>query len=281
MLMGAVTGRLYLLALDLRAFGLNRVPIGTILANKKKESDMKTLLTIALLALMAIPASAADVYVKIKTHTDAMTMMGQSQPARDDVSEQWFSGSKMAQSGKDSGTIVDLDKNMAYMVNHRDKSYVELPLPMDITTILPPEAAAMAPMLQMTATVSATAETKKIGQWACTGYDATLSVMGMQMKLRIWASTQVPGELATFAAKVMPAFMQGTMRLTDAAAAEFAKIKGFQVATELNADVMGAIMHTTTETVEIVEKAAPSGTYAPPAGYAKKSTLSMQDLQRR
>jgi hypothetical protein len=44
---------------------------------------------------------------------------------------------------------------------------------------------------------------------------------------------------------------------------------------------MGAMMHTTTETVEIVEKPAPPGAFAPPAGYTKKATLSVQDLQRR
>ena len=109
----------------------------------------------------------------------------------------------------------------------------------------------------------------------------TMTVMGMQMKLRIWASTAVPGDLATFAAKLMPAFMQGTMRLNDASVKEFAKIKGFQVATELTGDLMGAKIHTTTEAVEIVEKAAPAGTYEPPAGYTKKATLSLQDLQRR
>jgi uncharacterized protein (DUF1810 family) len=75
--------------------------------------------------------------------------------------------------------------------------------------------------------------------------------------------------------------MQGQMRLTDEAAKQYAKIKGFQIASELNADVMGAKMHTTTETVEIVEKAAPAGAFEPPAGYTKKATLSMQDLQRR
>jgi hypothetical protein len=40
-------------------------------------------------------------------------------------------------------------------------------------------------------------------------------------------------------------------------------------------------MRTTTETVEIVEKAAPAGAFEPPAGYTKKATLSIQDLQRR
>lgn len=242
---------------------------------------MKKLLVLLVVLLVAAPAFAGDVYVKIKSHSDAMAVMGQSQPAKDDVSEQWFSATKAAQNGKDNGFIVDLDKQMAYMVNHADKSYVEMPLPIDLVKVLPPEAQAMAPMMQMSATVAATTETKKIGGWNCTGYDATLTVMGMQMKLRIWASTDVPGDLAAFAARVMPTFMQGTMRLNEASTQEFAKIKGFGVATELNGDIMGAKLHTTTEAVDIAEKAAPDGTYAPPAGYTKKTTLSMQDLQRR
>jgi len=105
--------------------------------------------------------------------------------------------------------------------------------------------------------------------------------MGLPMNLRVWASTDVPAALAASAARVMPTFMQGQMWLTDEAAKEYAKIKGFQIASELNADVMGASMHTTTETVEIVEEAAPAGVFAPPEGYTKKATLSMQDLQRR
>jgi hypothetical protein len=242
---------------------------------------MKRFLAAALLVLLAPPAFAQGVYVKTRAHSDAFAIADQSQPARDDVFEQWFSGNKTAQSGGALGMIVDLDANMAYMVMHGDKSYVPMPLPMDIIKILPPEVASMAPMVQMSATVTATAETKKIGQWNCTGYDVALSVMGIRGTQRVWASTEVPGALATAAAKVMPTFMQGQMRLTDEAVKEYAKIKGFQIASELIADVMGTKMRTTTETVEIVEKAAPAGAFEPPAGYTKKATLSIQDLQRR
>ncbi len=45
--------------------------------------------------------------------------------------------------------------------------------------------------------------------------------------------------------------------------------------------MMGAKVHATTEVVEITSKAAPAGTFDPPAGYTKKTTMSMQDLQRR
>ena len=216
----------------------------------------------------------------MKTHSDAIEVGGQSQPARDGVTEQWYGPARTAQSSGDTGFIVDLDKNMAYMVNHRDKSYVAMPMPIDFTKVLPPELAQMASMMQASVTVTPTAETRTIAGWKCTGYDASMTMMGMPMTLRVWASTDVSSALLDYAAKVTPAFLQGQLRLTDASVKEFAKIKGFQVATELNADVMGARMRTTTEVVEIAEKAAPAGTFEPPAGYTKKDTLSMQDLRR-
>jgi hypothetical protein len=242
---------------------------------------MKRLSFALLILLLASPAFAADVLVRIKTHSDPMTIGGQSQPARDSVAEQWYGPGKTAQISGDGGFIVDLGKNVVYMVNHRSKSYVPLTIPIDIVKILPPEVAAQAPMMQMTATVSPTTETRTIGAWRCLGYDVTLTMMGMPMTMRVWASTDVPATLLDFSAKVTPVFLQGQMRLTDESMKEFAKIKGFQVATELTATVMGAEMRTTTEVVEIVEKPAPAGTFEPPAGYAQKATLSMQDLQRR
>ena len=242
---------------------------------------MTRILASVLLVLLASPAFAADVFVRIKTHSDPTAAGGQAQPARDDVTEQWYGPGKTAQSGGDGGFIVDLEKNMAYMVNHRDKSYVPMPLPIDITKVLPPELAQMAPRMQMTASVTPTTDTKTIGSWPCTAYDVSLTVMGMPMALRVWASTAVPAALLDYASQVTPVFLQGQMRLTDESVKEFAKIRGFQVATELTADMMGARMRTTTEVVEIVEKPAPAGTFAPPAGYAQKATLSLQDLQRR
>ena len=238
------------------------------------------LVTVAL-AVSALPLRAADVYVRSKLHTDAMAVMGQSMPATDVVTETWISGTRMAAITKETTFIVDLDRNAAFIVTHRDKSYVETPLPFDLAKILPPEAAAMLPMMQMSATVSPTTETKRIGEWDCTGYDAILTVMGMKMNTRIWASTGVAFDVAAFSAKMMPVLAQGQMRVDAASAAEFAKIKGYQIASETTGEMMGAKVHSTTEVAEIVARAAPAGTYEPPAGYAKKATMSMQDLQRR
>jgi hypothetical protein len=242
---------------------------------------MKRILATLMLLVVASPAFATDVLVRIRTHSDPIAVGGQSQPARDAVAEQWYGPGRTAQANGDGAFVVNLDRNMAYMINHRDKSYVPMPLPMDITKVLPPEVAPMASKMQMSAVVTPTSETKTIESWPCTGYDVALTVMGMPMTMRVWASTAVPAALLESAAKVTPVFLQGQMRLTDESVKEFSKIKGFQVATEVNADLGGARMHTTTEVIEIVEKPAPDGTFDPPAGYTQKATLSMQDLQRR
>jgi hypothetical protein len=242
---------------------------------------MKKILVGLILVACATPAYAADVYVKVRTHTGAMEVMGQKVEATDVDNEVWIGGTKMATVTKDASFIVDLDKNVAFLVNHATRSYVESALPLDFAKLLPPEAAPMLGMMQMSATVAPTTETKTIGKWACTGYDMTINMMGMPLKVRIWASTQVPFDYVQFQEKMMPAVLQGQMRLNAASVAEFAKIKGYQIASETTGEMMGAKINSTQEVLEMVERAAPAGVYAPPAGYTKKAALSMEDLQRR
>ena len=241
---------------------------------------MKKILTfVAILAVAALSLSA-DIYVKSKSHTDAMSIMGQNTPAKDDVSEQWLSESALAQNGKDQGFIVDLKKNMMYLINHANKSYVEATLPLDFAKLLPPQMAAMAGMLIMTATVTPGNETKKIGNWNCSLYNMNMSIMGMAMPMKVWASTDVPFDTTRYTA-LFANLMKGQMRLDDASVKEFQKIHGFQIATEMNAEIMGAKMHSSTEVLEIAVKDAPMGVYSAPKDYTKKDKLSMDEVQKR
>jgi hypothetical protein len=239
----------------------------------------KLILMLVLMAVVTFFASA-DVYVKSKSHTDPMSMMGQTTPAKDDVTEQWFSDTALAHVGKDQSFIIDLKRNVMDIVNHGSKTYVETTLPVDFAKLLPPQAAAMAGMMKMTATVKPGTEKKKIGTWNCSLYNVNMSVMGMAMPLKVWASTEVPFDSAKFAA-LFTTLMKGQMRMDDASVAEFLKIKGFQIASEMNAEIMGAKIHSTTEVLEIALKPAPAGIYSAPKGYAKKDTLSMDELQKR
>lgn len=238
---------------------------------------MKKFFALTAFVLMVALSLSADVYVKQKTHTDGM--MGQ--PATDVIQEQWIGDNAFASVSSDQSIIMDMKKNLMYWVNHKSKSYVESTLPMDLTKLLPPEYAAMAGMMTMTATVSPTTETKKVGQWNCTGYDVTITMMGMPMKMRLWATTDVPFDFNQFNAKIWGNVLKGQMMFDEASVKEMMKIKGFQIASEMSGEMMSMKFNTTTEVLEISKKNPPANVYAPPAGYAKKDKLSMEDLQRK
>ncbi|MBN1939547.1 MAG: hypothetical protein JW843_08170 [Candidatus Aminicenantes bacterium] len=239
----------------------------------------KFIVGLTIIAMAALSLSA-DIYIKSKSHTDAMSVMGQNTPATDTVSEAWISDNVFFNRTGDNGIIIDAAKKVFIMVNYGSKTYVEAALPLDFSKLLPPEMSAMASMIIMSAKVSPSGETKKIGSWNCQGYTMVMSIMGMPITTKVWASTDVPFDTVKFNAKFMVEMAKGMMRLDDASAKEMAKIKGYQIASETSGEIMGAKMRSTTEVVEISKKSAPAGVYAVPAGFKKTDFINMADIQR-
>jgi hypothetical protein len=172
--------------------------------------------------------------------------------------------------------ILDLKTNMAWIVNHKNKTYVETTLPLDIAKLLPPEAQAMLGMMKATVSVQPTNETKTVGQWACTGYNVSINMMMMPMKMAVLATTNVPFDLNLYKSKMFSAMMKGTMRLDDASVAEMEKVKGFFIVTDTSMEIMGAKMHSLSEVVEISQKTPGADVYKFPATYTKASFLSLR-----
>ncbi len=242
---------------------------------------MKKVFAVFSLILVLTVFASADIYIKTKTHTDAFSVMGQSQPAKDETTEQWFGDDKFALISAEMASIVDLKKNVMYLINPKEKTYVETPLPLDIMKLFPPEMAQMmSQMMKMTVTVTPNGQTKTIGQWNCSGYDVSIQMMMMPMKMTVWATTDVPFDLDKFA-KMYVNVLKAQMRLDDAAVEEMMKVKGYWIATETTGEVMGAKMRSTTEVIEIAKKTPDASVYSVPAGYTKQDTLSMKDMQRR
>ncbi len=242
---------------------------------------MKKIVCVLSLFMILASFAAADVYVKAKQHTDAFSVMGQSQPAKDEVIEQWIGDDKFAYISPEMSSILDLKKNIAYLIMPSEKTYVETPLPLDLTKILPPEMAQMmAGMMKMTVSVTPNGQTKTIGQWKCSGYDVAMQMMMMPMKISVWASTDVPIDMEKYA-KMQSNILKVQFRLDDAAVKEMMKIKGYWIATEMTAEMMGAKMRITLEVVEITKKTPDPSVYSVPPGFTKKDALTMQDFQRR
>ncbi len=240
----------------------------------------KTLTVFSLLLVLAVAASA-DIYVKSKTHTDAFAMMGQNRPAKDEISEQWFNDNQFAAITPEMTIAVDLKKNILDIINDKQKTYIESSLPFDFASILDPQMAQMmGQMMKMTVTVAPTGQAKTIGQWKCDGYDVTINMMMMPVKITVWASSDVPFDLAKFQNLYMNV-MKAQMRLDDASVKEMMKVKGYWIATETSVEMMGTKMRTTSEVIEIAQKSPAASVYAVPAGYTKKDKLSMQDMQNQ
>lgn len=237
---------------------------------------MKKLVLVVTLVVVSWAFLNADVYIKTKTHTDAFEMMGKKQPAKDQVSEQWLGDNKFAQISENQTMVVDLSQNVIYVIYPDRKSYVEAKLPLDLSKLLPEQAAAMMKMMKMTVTVNPTGESKKVGNWNCKGYDIDMNMQMMKMKIKSWVTKEVPFDWKAFGEKVFPLVMKlsGNMGLDENAIKEFKKLEGFQVAMEMNMNLMGQDLKTTSQVMEISKKPAPAGIYSVPQGYTKQDKLT-------
>ncbi len=243
----------------------------------------KFIVGLCLVALMAVAASA-DFYIKTKNHTDAMSMMGQTTPAQDYIIEMWLGDDIFAMTGAGLSGIIDLKKNLAYLIIPDSKAYVESPLPLDMNKLMPPEVASMmGGGMKATITVKPNGQTKTVGSWPCTGYDAdmtiTMMMMTMNMKMAIWASEKVPFDLSKYMEKFYGPQLAMTMQLDPAGLAEMKKIKGYPILTETSGEVMGSKVRSTQEVIEISKKTPPPGTYSVPEGFKKQANFTVQDWQ--
>ena len=241
----------------------------------------KAFLVIILLIISSVFLSA-DYYIKKQVSTGSFTIMGKTEPEKIETNEMWLGENKMAMHSVGQSFIVDLDKKVAYMVNHPNKSYVEMSLPIDMAQYIPEEMAQMAQMmLNVTITVNPTGETQQIGTWNCSGYDVEMGMMMLKIKMKIWASQDVPFDWKIFGERMYTEMAKAMMRMGDVAVKEFMKIEGFQIKSEMSMNMMGADITSTDEVVEISEKAAPVGIYSAPESYTKKDKLTKEDLMKK
>lgn len=217
------------------------------------------------------PHAQADQVIKAKRHTDAFSMMGQSQPAKDEEVTTWLSKEKMRRDEGDTMTLVRYDLNKIYWIDHAKKTYSEIDLPLEMETMFPPEAKQMLDQMEVSSSVTDTGETKTINNWKCKKYlvEIAVSMMGMSMpiKMDFWTSKDLGIDedlYKKFYAETLslnPMFQD----MVD----EFKKIEGYPVRTEFSMNMMGAEQNSWEEVVSVEKMSAPAGTYDLPEGYTK------------
>ena len=262
---------------------------------KKTRALQVVVLTVLIGFVLGLAQAQADIYLKQKTHTGAFQVMGQSQPEKDEIMVFWLGPNAVRtdmESAKTSSILMP-DKKAMVMIDHNKMQYSEMPLDFDKmfeeaaaaqATEDPEKAEAMKKMPgfmknmmkgvtgNMSAKVTDTGETKKIGNWNCRKYLVEMNMgMGGESKSETWATEDLKIDYtrAFTAANAMMAGMPGFEKIIQ----EMKKVKGVVVYQTATTKMMGAEVTSTTELLEATEKDAPAGNYDVPAGYKKvKST---------
>ncbi len=237
---------------------------------------MKIVLKSLVLALVLVMAGflPAGVYLEQQMHSDAVTIMGQTQPARDTVQKIYLEKDRMSSENDNMTMMVRLDSKKIYFVNHKNKSYMVSDQPLKF----PPEMEKMFQTFQFQTDVRKTGETRQIGAYNCEGVEMNLTGF-MNMKIKMWLTgdIQLPYQEYYSMAAEMVSYSPGMKQMME-------KMKSlgnkFSVEQEMTGEVMGAKTRTVTKLVKYESKPLPAELFTPPAGY-KEKPLNFQEMMQQ
>jgi len=250
-----------------------------------KKRIFSIVLTSLIAGMMMLQGTAmADIFMKQKTHTGSFTMMGQTQPAKDDIQSIWMTNNVVRNDSKDASTIIRLDKKTITMIDHINKTYTEMPMNMDKAVdamggekMSKEEREAMSGMMKgmmkFSMTVKETGEKKKINAWNCSKYIQKLETAMGPANTEVWATEdiKVQGDIFARYSAVMMTMQPGLKESMSQVLNETKKIKGVTVLSNTTTTMMGATLKTSTQLMEFKEGKAPANITAIPAGYKKQA----------
>ncbi|HYG65745.1 MAG TPA: DUF4412 domain-containing protein [Thermoanaerobaculia bacterium] len=233
--------------------------------------DRRALTCLALLLTLSIPA-AADTLLTVKSHVGAFQLMGENQPAKDTEVKIWVGADRLRRDEGQTSSILRLDRNKLYIVDHAAKTYSEVGLPVDLQKYAPAgtEAAMkqMGDAMRLDAKVTPASETRKIGDWNARRVDVAItSAMGMKIATTMWVSKDL--EIYRSLNR-MSATLASLQHGAAAWARQLEEIEGFPVLQESSISVVGTQFKTREELVAVAAQDAPAGIYEPPAGYTRQ-----------
>ena len=246
---------------------------------KRKRTVLLFAATVIAGVIFSVEQVRADVYMKSKVHTSAYQMGGRSEPATDAVIITWLTKDK-ARMDHDDGTswLFHGDEGIFYRIDHNKREYSVLQLNFKIQLKRAPggdpgkaKSAGKMQIMNLSAKVTKTKETKMIGAWNCRKYIIKTS-MGMAgtITYESWATEDIKIDIDYATAFALTHAMMSVMSGFENYLKEMRKVQGVIVhETYKTKTFRGETGTTTKELIECAEKAAPAGAYDIPAGYTK------------
>jgi Domain of unknown function (DUF4412) len=213
--------------------------------------------------------AAADLLLAIKGHADGFRIGGQVQEPRDSEAKIWFTTDRMRRDEGSLTVLVRQDRRKLYLINHTDRTYSELDLPVDWKKMVPPgDQDSFSRYLednQIKAAVHPGTETRKIHDWSAHRVDVELSNQhGLKMSTQMWLTKDLP---------LYQAYnqMSGTLASLRANAVDWSQkvsqLDGLPVYQETVVSVGPTSAKSREELVSATTVQPPAGTYDVPKGF--------------
>jgi hypothetical protein len=249
-----------------------------------KEGKMRPAISLlTLLGILGVASVAtADLRVKQRSHTDEYYYGGRVTPAENSESEIWIATDRMAYLSAHRQIIIDNHSGTFTFVNLDDSTYVESPLPFDWPKVVPEDIVATLARYRTHGTVENTHDVAPLDEWNCSIYMATSWIDTDEGKynerdMKMWVTQDLPIDWQQF--RAMHVHLLKVMNYDADLLEAFNAIPGFVVRTEADRFIQGFSVPSVEEVVEVQEAPPGPGVYVVPAGFEKKSLLSMVDLR--
>jgi hypothetical protein len=230
--------------------------------------------TFAALAILLFAAARpapvrADEMISIHGHAGAVKLGNRTQPARDSTATVWLAADRLRRDEGGVTVIVRLDRHMLYLINHADRTYSQVQVPIDWAKMVPPsDQESFTKFLadnEINATITPSTESRKIRTWNTHRVDVLLTNKhGLKMATHMWLSTDLPlyaeyNKMAAILASLQPNASSWSQKV--------GSLDGIPVYQETTITIGQSESQTLEEIVAADTKPAPPGTYDVPAGF--------------
>jgi hypothetical protein len=244
---------------------------------RRTTAIMRMLRSLTVFALVCTPAAAtsAETMMIRKVHTDAYTLGSKEMPAKDVTQTIWIGKDRVRMDGDEMSFLYRGDQKKLYVIHPTEKTYSTLDLPIDLAKYVPPEVAPMIEKMKVTAKVTPTDETRKIGDWNAKKYTFSMQMMmGAGSTQDIWTTKDITMDASAYLEmqRMLAELIPGGASVID----EMKKMDGVPVLSEKTRKVMGASVKERDELVSVAQKDAPAGTFEMSKEYTEKPFDLMQ-----
>src|SRR5258708_35959711 len=103
----------------------------------RSKPPRRALLRVLPLAAALAGRAGADLLLSVKGHVDGFSVGNRTQEAKDSDVKIWLAADRMRRDEGPLTAIVRLDRRKLYLVNHADRTYSAVDLPIDWTKLVP------------------------------------------------------------------------------------------------------------------------------------------------